>query len=113
MVADALRLMQARDEVAAIKRARLQDAIDRGYEDIAAGKVISIQSDDQSTPSSPTCEASRICRDCWGRFELQAPPPLNRFKISRPDVTCRGTCGQAGPRRGSRDSVILYSPRRA
>lgn len=47
VVADALRLMQARDEVSAIKRARLQDAIDRGYEDIAAGKVISVESDDQ------------------------------------------------------------------
>jgi putative addiction module CopG family antidote len=47
VVADALRLMQARDEVTAIKRARLQDAIDRGYDDIAAGKVISIESDDQ------------------------------------------------------------------
>jgi putative addiction module CopG family antidote len=47
VVADALRLMQARDEVTAIKRARLQDAIDRGYDDIAAGKLISIESDDQ------------------------------------------------------------------
>jgi antitoxin ParD1/3/4 len=47
VVADALRLMQARDEVTAIKRARLQDAIDRGYDDVAAGKVISFESDDQ------------------------------------------------------------------
>jgi putative addiction module CopG family antidote len=47
VVADALRLMQARAEVTAIKRARLQDAIDRGYDDIAAGKLISIESDDQ------------------------------------------------------------------
>lgn len=47
VVADALRLMQARDEVTAIKRARLQDAIDRGYDDITAGKVISLESDDQ------------------------------------------------------------------
>jgi putative addiction module CopG family antidote len=30
VVADALRLMQARDEAAEIKRARLRDAIDRG-----------------------------------------------------------------------------------
>ena len=35
VVADALRLMQARDEVAEIKRARLKDAIERGYEDVA------------------------------------------------------------------------------
>ncbi len=47
VVADALRLMQARDEAAEIKRARLQDAIDRGYEDVAAGKVIRIEGDDQ------------------------------------------------------------------
>ena len=47
VVADALRLMQARDEVAEIKRARLKDAIDRGYEDAANGKVIRLKSDDQ------------------------------------------------------------------
>jgi antitoxin ParD1/3/4 len=47
VVADALRLMQARDEVTAIKHARLQDAIDRGYDDVAAGRVISFESDDQ------------------------------------------------------------------
>lgn len=47
VVADALRLMQARDEVAQIKRARLQDAIERGYQDVAAGKVIRLESDDQ------------------------------------------------------------------
>ena len=40
VVADALRLMQARDEAVQIKRARLQDAIDRGYDDVAAGRVI-------------------------------------------------------------------------
>jgi len=47
VVADALRLMQARDEAAQIRRARLQDAIERGYEDIAAGRVIRLESDDQ------------------------------------------------------------------
>jgi putative addiction module CopG family antidote len=47
VVADALRLMQARDEVAEIKRARLKDAIDRGYDDVATGKVIRLESDDQ------------------------------------------------------------------
>src|SRR5262245_42826338 len=47
VVADALRLMQARDEAAEIKRARLKDAIDRGYEDAATGKVIRLESDDQ------------------------------------------------------------------
>jgi antitoxin ParD1/3/4 len=47
VVADALRLMQARDEVAQIKRTRLQDAVDRGYQDVAAGKVTRLESDDQ------------------------------------------------------------------
>jgi putative addiction module CopG family antidote len=47
VVADALRLMQARDEVAEIRRARLRDAIDRGYEDAAAGKVIRLDTNDQ------------------------------------------------------------------
>jgi putative addiction module CopG family antidote len=47
VVADALRLMQARDEVARIKRVRLQDAVDRGYDDIAAGRVIRLETDDQ------------------------------------------------------------------
>ena len=46
VVADALRLMQARDQAAEIKRARLQEAIDRGYQDVAAGKVIRLESDD-------------------------------------------------------------------
>ena len=39
--------MQARDEAAEIKRARLKDAIDRGYQDVAAGKVIGLASDDE------------------------------------------------------------------
>jgi putative addiction module CopG family antidote len=47
VVADALRLMQARDEVAEIKRARLKDAIERGYEDAAAGKVVPLENNDQ------------------------------------------------------------------
>ncbi len=47
VVANALRLMQARDEAAQMKRARLLEAIERGYEDIAAGKVMVIESDDQ------------------------------------------------------------------
>jgi putative addiction module CopG family antidote len=47
VVANALRLMQARDEVAEIKRAPLGDAIDRGYEDAATGKVIRLETDDQ------------------------------------------------------------------
>jgi len=46
VVADALRLMQARDDVAEIKRARLTDAIERGYEDAAAGKVIRLENND-------------------------------------------------------------------
>jgi putative addiction module CopG family antidote len=47
VVADALRLMRVRDEVAAVKRDRLKDALDRGYEDIAAGRVIALDSDDE------------------------------------------------------------------
>ena len=47
VVADALRLMQARDEVAEIKRARLTDAIQRGYEDAAAGKVTRLEGNDE------------------------------------------------------------------
>jgi putative addiction module CopG family antidote len=47
VVADALRLMQARDEVVQIKRARLKDAIDRGYDDAAEGRVIVLESDNQ------------------------------------------------------------------
>jgi putative addiction module CopG family antidote len=46
VVADALRLMEARDNAAQIKRARLQDMIDRGYEDVDAGKVIRLENDD-------------------------------------------------------------------
>jgi antitoxin ParD1/3/4 len=47
VVADALRLMQARDAAVEIKRARLKDAIDRGYDDVAAGRVTALDSDDQ------------------------------------------------------------------
>lgn len=47
VVADALRLMQARDEVDLIKRARLKDAIDRGYEDVTTGRVIVLENEDQ------------------------------------------------------------------
>ena len=47
VVADALRLMQARDDAAEIKRARLKDAIERGYDDVAAGRVVRLESDDQ------------------------------------------------------------------
>jgi len=47
VVGDALRLMQARDEASQIKRARLQDAIERGYADIAAGRVTRLENDDQ------------------------------------------------------------------
>ncbi len=47
VVADALHLMQAGDEVAEIKRSRLRDAIERGYEDAGAGKVIRLESNDE------------------------------------------------------------------
>jgi putative addiction module CopG family antidote len=47
VVADALRLMQVRDEVAAVKCDRLRDALERGYEDAAAGRVIEFETEDQ------------------------------------------------------------------
>ena len=47
VVADALRLMQVRDEIAAVKRDRLRDALERGYEDVAAGRVIELETEDQ------------------------------------------------------------------
>ena len=47
VVADALRLMQARDDVAQIKRARLKDAIERGYDDVSASRTIVLETEDQ------------------------------------------------------------------
>ena len=47
VVADALRLMQVRDDVVAMKRDRLQDALDCGYEDVAAGRVLQLETDDE------------------------------------------------------------------
>jgi antitoxin ParD1/3/4 len=47
VVADALRLMQVRDEVASVKRERLKDALERGYEDVAAGRVIDLETEDE------------------------------------------------------------------
>ena len=39
--------MQARDEASNIRRARLNDAIERGYDDLAAGRVITLDDQDQ------------------------------------------------------------------
>ena len=39
--------MQVRDEVVAMKRDRLRDALDRGYEDVAAGRLIEFETEDQ------------------------------------------------------------------
>jgi hypothetical protein len=39
--------MQARDEVAQIKRARSQDAIERGYDDLGAWQGDQARADDQ------------------------------------------------------------------
>lgn len=39
--------MQVRDEVAASKRDRLKDALNRGYEDIAAGRLIELETEDE------------------------------------------------------------------
>ena len=47
VVADAVRLVQVRDKIAAVQRGRLKDALDRGYEDVAAGRVIELETEDQ------------------------------------------------------------------
>jgi putative addiction module CopG family antidote len=47
VVADALRLMQARDELAELRRSRLNDALDRGYEDVAAGRLLDLDGNEQ------------------------------------------------------------------
>lgn len=47
VVADALRLMQLRDDVASVKRDRLKDALNRGHEDVAAGRVIELETEDE------------------------------------------------------------------
>ena len=39
--------MQARDDATEIKRARLRDAIERGYEDSASGRVIRLENNDE------------------------------------------------------------------
>ena len=39
--------MQVRDEVVAVTRARLRDALERGYEDVAAGRVLQLETEDQ------------------------------------------------------------------
>ena len=47
VIADALRLMQVRDEVVAVKRERLRDGLARGNEDTAAGRVIELETEDE------------------------------------------------------------------
>ena len=47
VIADALRLMQVRDDVVAINRDSLRDALDRGYEDVAAGRVLQFETEDE------------------------------------------------------------------
>jgi hypothetical protein len=39
--------MQMRDEVAAVKLDRLKDALDCGYQDVAAGRLIELETEDQ------------------------------------------------------------------
>jgi hypothetical protein len=50
MVADALGLTQVRDEIVAMTRDPLEDALDRGDEDITAGRVIQLETEDESAP---------------------------------------------------------------
>ncbi len=45
VVADTCRLTQVPDEAVAIKRAHLTDALARGYQDVAVGRVIHLDSD--------------------------------------------------------------------
>ena len=40
-------MMQLRDDVVATTRARLIDALDCGYDDIAAGRVLQLETEDQ------------------------------------------------------------------
>jgi antitoxin ParD1/3/4 len=47
VVADALRLLQVRDEGASEKRERLKCALDRGYEEVAAGRLIELDTEDE------------------------------------------------------------------
>lgn len=47
VVADALRLMQVRDDVVAMQRARLLEAIDRGYDDVSAHRLVRLETDDE------------------------------------------------------------------
>ena len=47
VIADALRLRQVRDEVVAMKRERLRDALDRGYEDVAARRMTEFGTEDE------------------------------------------------------------------
>ena len=77
VVADALRLMQARDDVAEIKRARLKDAIERGYQDAAAGKVIRM--------IVPRCSvlsisSSALCRRTMP-YTIASPSPVPRIPL--------------------------------
>ena len=45
-IATAVRPTDARD-LAAMKLDRLKDALDRGYQDVAAGRVIELETEDQ------------------------------------------------------------------
>jgi antitoxin ParD1/3/4 len=47
VIADALRFMQLGDEVAVMKCERLRDALDRGYEDVAAGRVLELETEEE------------------------------------------------------------------
>ncbi len=47
VVADALLMMQLRDDVVATTRARLVDSLDCGYDDIADGRVLQLETEDQ------------------------------------------------------------------
>jgi hypothetical protein len=45
VVADVLRLIRVRNEVVAMKRDRLRNALDRGYEDVAGGRMVQLDGD--------------------------------------------------------------------
>jgi len=78
VIADALRLMQARDEVAAMKHERLRNALARGYEDVAAGRVIEPDPFGALTPHLAPVRATDRCIAIAGNTSVRA----GRYAIS-------------------------------
>ena len=73
VIADALRLMQVRDQVVAIKRDPLKDALERGCSAVSAGRVLPFETEDEIDTFSPTCEASGPHQERAGGSRLDSP----------------------------------------